>query len=66
MSFIPPFLPESREKEGTLQDRMARARKAREEAAARIADLYANLEPDKRRWRTREELELEAEPLYIR
>ena len=66
MTYVPPFLPESRDKEEILQDRIARARRAREEAAKRIADLYSNLEQDRRRWRVREELELEAEPSYVR
>ncbi|MDE0269062.1 MAG: hypothetical protein OXI96_08545 [Acidimicrobiaceae bacterium] len=51
MGYIPPFVPESRKNEGTLFDRIARARKAREDAAARVAKRYAGIKPDERRWR---------------
>lgn len=66
MSKEPPFVPESRENDETLYDRIARARKAHEEAVARVASRYGKVKPDKRRWRTREELEQQPDPLYVR
>ncbi len=61
MNYTPPFVPESRAYDETLQERVARARKAREEAAARVAKRYAEIKPDKRRWRTGTELEWKPE-----
>ena len=66
MTYKPPFEPESRKKEETLHDRVARARKAREDAAARVAERYANIKPDKRKWRVRDELEIPTDPSYVR
>lgn len=66
MSYIPPFVPESREGDETLHDRIARARKAREDAAARVAERYAKIKPDKRRWRVREDLDLKSERIHVR
>ena len=66
MSYDPPFVPESRKDDETLQDRVARARKAREDAADRVARRYAELEPDTRRWRVRDDLELLADKSYVR
>ena len=66
MSYIPPFVPESREDDETLHDRIARARKAREDAAARVAERYAKIKPDTRRWRVREDLDLKSERLHVR
>ncbi len=66
MSYDPPFAPESRKNEESLHDRVSRARRAREEAAARVADRYAKIEPDKRKWRVRDELEIGADPSYVR
>lgn len=66
MTYDPPFLPEEREDDETLQDRVARARKAREDAAARIERAYAELEPDTRKWRTEEPLKIPSEPLRVR
>lgn len=66
MSYEPPFLPEERKEDETLQDRVARARRAREEAAARVAERYAKIKPDERKWRVREDLELKSEQMYVR
>ena len=66
MTYEPPFLPEDRKDDETLQDRIARARKAREDAAARVAERYAKIKPDKRRWRTEEPLIIPSEPLRVR
>lgn len=66
MTNDPPFVPKSRKRERTLRDRIERARKAHEEAVARVTDRYGNVKPDKRRWRTREELEQQPDPLYVR
>ena len=66
MIYVPPFLPEERADDDSLRDRVARARKIREEAAARIERAYAELEPDTRKWRTDEPLNLPTEPLRVR
>ena len=58
MSYEPPFIPESRKNEESLQDRVARARKAREDAAERVKRRYADIKPDKRKWRTGDKIEL--------
>ena len=55
MSYKPPFIPEARENEESLQERVARARKAREDAAERVARRYADIKPDKRKWKTGDE-----------
>ena len=52
VSFTPPFVPESREGEDSLRDRVSRARRAREAAADRVARRYAEIRPVKRVWRT--------------
>ncbi len=65
MTYELPFIPEARKDDETLQDRVARARKAREDAAARVAERYANIKPDERRWRTREPLIIPSEPLRV-
>lgn len=66
MTYDPPFLPEGRKEDETLQDRVARARKAREDAAARVAERYAKIKPDERKWRVREDLDLKSEKTYVR
>ncbi len=66
MSYDPPFIPESRRDEESLRDRIARARRAREDAAERIRKRYAELEPDERKWRTEEPLKIPREPLHVR
>lgn len=66
MTYKPPFAPESRRDEETLHDRVERARKAREDAAARVAERYAKIKPDRRKWRVRDELEVPADPSYVR
>ena len=62
MSYNPPSIPESREKKGSLQERVARARKAREDAAERVARRYADIKPNKGKWRTGDEIDLHLEP----
>lgn len=66
MTYEPPFTSDSRKGEETLHDRVERARKAREDAAARVADRYANIKPDRRKWRVRDKLEVPAEPSHVR
>ena len=56
MSYTPPFVPESRERDPDIHERIARARRAREQAAERVARRYAQIRPDNRRWRTDEPL----------
>lgn len=62
MNYQRPFIPESREKKGSLQERVARARKAREDAAERVARRYANIKPKKGKWRTGDEIDLHLDP----
>lgn len=66
MTYEPPFTPESRKGEETLRDRVERARRAREDAAARVADRYAKIKPDRRKWRVRDKLEVPADPSHVR
>lgn len=66
MSETLPITPEERSGEPTLAERVARARRAREEAAERVARRYADIKPDERRWRTRDDLVIPSEPLYVR
>ena len=65
MSYTPPFVPESRKDDKTAQERVFRARKAREDAAARIERAYAELEPDTREWQTETPVDIPAEPLRV-
>lgn len=58
MSYQPPFTPKSRKDEESLQERVARARKAREDAAERVARRYADIKPDNRKWKTGDEIDL--------
>lgn len=62
MSYNPPSIPESRTKKESLQERVARARKAREDAAERVARCYADIKPDKGKWRTGDEIDLKLDP----
>lgn len=62
MNYKPPFIPASREKKGSLQERVARARKAREDAAERVAHRYADIKPDKGKWRTGDEIDIQLDP----
>ncbi len=66
MPDILPIVPEERKNEPTLAERVARARRAREEAAERVARRYADTKPDERRWRVRDKLNLGSETLYVR
>ncbi len=61
-----PIMPEERLDEPTLRERVARARRAREEAADRVERDYAAIKPDKRRWRVRDELDLGSERSIVR
>ena len=61
-----PITPEDRRNESTLAERVARARRAREAAAERVARRYAKVKPDERRWRVRDELDLGSERLHVR
>lgn len=65
MTYNPPFLPGERADDETLQDRVARARKAREDAAARVAERYSKIEPDERKWRSGDQHDLEMERLSV-
>lgn len=62
MSYNPPSIPEFCEKKESLQERVARARKAREDAAERVARRYANIKPNKGKWRTGDEIDLKLDP----
>lgn len=66
MSETLPIVPEEREHEPNLAERVTRARRIREEAAERVARRCAGIKPDTRRWRTREDLVVPSEPLRVR
>ena len=66
MSYNPPFMPESRKNEETVYDRIARARKAREDAAARVAERYSKIKPDERQWITGDDFKIKAKRVYVR
>lgn len=59
MSYKPPFIPESREKGESLYERVARARKAREDAAERVARRYADIKPCNGKLRTGDEVDMQ-------
>ena len=61
-----PIEPDARRGEEGLAERVARARRAREEAEERVARRYAQIKPDTRRWRAREDLVMPSEPLRVR
>jgi len=61
-----PVVPGSREDDASLLDRVERARRAREAAAKRVARRFAEIKPDERRWRVRDELKLGSQQLYVR
>lgn len=61
-----PFpVPESRKDEESFLDRIARFRRIREEAAARVARRYADIEPEKRKWRVGDEKDLTIDPPQV-
>ena len=66
MSDALPIMPEEGRNEPTLAERVARARRAREEAAERVARRYSKIKPDERRWRVRDELDLGSGLLRVR
>ena len=51
MSYEPPVFPESRADEESIHERVARARKLREDAAKRVEERYADVKPRKVIWR---------------
>ena len=65
MSYTPPFLPEERTGDESLSDRVARARKLREDAAARVEERYADGKPNKGKWRSGDSNDLEMERLSV-
>ena len=66
MTYTPPFLPEARKDEGnSLAQRVARARKIREDAAARVERRYANIKPREGKWTTGDCHEFHMEPLSV-
>ena len=66
MSETLPIMPETREDDPSLHDRVARARRIREAAEERVARRFAEIEPDERRWRARDKLDLASERLHVR
>ena len=66
MSETLPIVPEVREHEPNLAERVTRARRIREEAAKRVARRYAGIKPDTRRWRACDDLVIRSEPLRVR
>ena len=65
MTYDPPFLPEKRVGDESLQNRIARARKLREDAAARVEDRYADFKPREGEWRSGDHRDLEMERLSV-
>lgn len=61
----PLSIPESRKNDETIHERIARARKAREDAAARAAERYSKIKPDTRRWTTGPVLKIKKGRLYV-
>lgn len=59
MSYKPPSTSESCKQEESLYERAARARKAREDAAERVARRYADIKPCKGKLRTGDEMDLQ-------
>lgn len=52
---------ESRKDEESFHDRITRFRKIREEAAARVARRYADIKPEKGKWRVGDKKDLTAD-----
>ena len=65
MSYTPPFVPESRKRDESLQDRVTRARRAREAAADRVARRYAEVKPEKRSWQADETVQTWGHPRVL-
>ena len=65
MNYTPPFLPEERTGDESLSDRVARARKLREDAAARVKERYADSKPSEGKWRSGDSYDLEMERLSV-
>ena len=61
MTYEPPFLPDGRANDESLRGRVARARKLREDAAARVEERFADLKPRKGEWRSGDRHDLEME-----
>lgn len=60
-----PFLPEERSDDKTLHDRVARARKLREDAAARVEERHARIKPKEGKWHPGDSHNLEMERLSV-
>lgn len=57
MNYNPPFpVPESRKNDETFQSRVARLNKIREEAKARLAERYANINYNQGKWLTDDDM----------
>lgn len=65
MTYTPPFLPEERADDDSLHDRVGRARKLREDAAARVQERYAGVEQREGRWHSGDCHDLEMERLSV-
>ena len=65
MNYNPPFLPDERADDQSLQGRVARARKLREDAAARVEERFADLKPREGEWRSGDRRDLEMERLSV-
>ena len=65
MTYDPPFLPEERADDESLHDRVARARKLREDAAARVEERYADVKPREGEWRAGDCRDFEMERLSV-
>ena len=65
MTYTTPFLPEDRENDQSLRARVARARKLREDAAARVQERYADAEQNEGKWRSGDCHDIEMERLSV-
>lgn len=65
MTYDPPFVPEDREHDESMQDRVARARELREKAEARVEQRYAGVKQREGRWHSGDCHDLEMERLSV-
>ena len=61
-----PFpVPESRKDEESFHDRIARLRRIQKEAAARVARRYADVKPEKGKWRVGDKTDFKLDPPQV-
>ena len=65
MTYEPPFLPAGRSDDESMRGRVARARKLRADAAARVEERFADLRPREGEWCSGDRHDLEMERLSV-